>query len=124
MSVSTINGKEIKKAVENLRRKSEQMEKAAKIVLRGSAEEIVKTAKAFAPVKSGNLRDNGIYLVEENEGASYKIVADARNKDNVNYAKIVEFSPKINRPFLYPAIEAQIVPMNRQLKQALEQVEK
>ena len=32
-------------------------------------------------------------------------VADADN-DGIFYGKIVEFSPKINRPFLYTAIDA------------------
>ena len=32
--------------------------------------------------------------------------ADAQAKDGMFYGQIVEFSPKINRPFLYPALDA------------------
>ena len=39
-------------------------------------------------------------------GTAYKISADARAADGMFYGQIVEFSPKINRPFLYPALDA------------------
>ena len=40
-------------------------------------------------------------------GTSWRIVADAKAQDGTAYGKLVEFSPKINQPFLYPALDAE-----------------
>lgn len=117
-SNNSLNGREITQIMQNLRRRGRDIEQAAKQALRESAEEIVQDAKSRAPVKTGNLRDS-IHAIEENEGLSYKIVADAINEQGKQYAKIVEYSPKINKPYLFPAIEDNRNNINRRIAQAV-----
>lgn len=70
------------------------------------AEKIVQDMKARAPVDTGALRDS-IHWTWNKKKTAIRIVADAKNKKNgVPYARYVEFSPKINRPFFYPALDA------------------
>ena len=78
---------------------------AAKVALAKGADEIVQEAKGRCPVRSGRLRDS-IRAVPSNDGTRIKILADAKAKDGSYYGQYVEFSPKINRPFLYPAMDA------------------
>ena len=40
------------------------------------------------------------------DGSVWRIAADAESSDGVFYGVLVEFSPRINRPFLYPALDA------------------
>ena len=88
-------------------------ENAAKAALEEGADILVKEAKARCPVYDGDdpravkgaLRDS-IHAEKEKGGKEYRIVADAQAKDGLFYGKIVEFSPKINKPFLYPAMDA------------------
>ena len=54
------------------------------------------------------------------EGAR-DIVTDAKNESGVPYGKIVEYSPRINRPFLKPAIESNRDNINRKIADALRQ---
>ena len=49
---------------------------------------------------------DSIHAVKEKGGKEYRIVADAQAQDGLYYGKIVEFSPKINKPFMYPAMDA------------------
>ena len=70
------------------------------------AEKIVQDMKARVPVDSGALRDS-IHWTWNKKKTAIRIVADAKNKKNgVPYARNVEFSPKINKPFFYPALDA------------------
>ena len=39
-------------------------------------------------------------------GTKIKVVADATNNDGIPYGRFVEFSPRINEPFMYPALDA------------------
>ena len=86
---------------------------AAKAALAEGAEIVVKEAKERCPVYDGDdprvvkgaLRES-VHAVKEKGGAEYKIIADAQAQDGLFYGKIVEFSPKINKPFLYPAMDA------------------
>lgn len=88
-------------------------ENAAKAALEEGADILVKEAKARCPVYDGDdprvvkgaLRDS-IHAEKEKGGKEYRIVADAQAKDGLFYGKMVEFSPKINKPFLYPAMDA------------------
>lgn len=118
MSVSNINGVEVEKIMEKLKSKGADIERAAKVALREGVKEVVDTAKSLAPVKTGKLKES-VHEIEENDGASYKIVADAENEYKEQYAKIVEYSPRINRPFLYPAVEAQRNNLNEKIKDAV-----
>lgn len=88
-------------------------ENAAKAALEEGADILVKEAKARCPVYDGDdprvvkgaLRDS-IHAEKEKGGKEYRIAADAQAQDGLFYGKMVEFSPKINKPFLYPAMEA------------------
>ena len=100
-------------AEEILRELGENATKAAKSALADGAEIVMQEARNRCPVYKGNdnrvvkgaLRDS-IHAVKQKGGAKYKIVADAVSHDGIFYGKLVEFSPKINKPFMYPAMEA------------------
>lgn len=119
MSTETINGREIRQIVDRLRRRGNAAVQAAKQALREGVNGIVDDAKLRVPVDTGRLK-NSIHAETENEGASYKIVADAKNEQGNSYAKIVEYDPKINKPFMYPAIEANKQRISDKIKQAIE----
>ncbi len=95
------------RTLENLREMGEHVANAAVQALKNGAYKIADDAKRLAPVKTGKLR-NSIHVEENRVGNSFKIVADAET-NGYHYAKVVEFSPKINKPFMYPAMD-----MNRQ----------
>lgn len=88
-------------------------ENAAKAALEEGADMLVKEANARCPVYDGDdprvvkaaLRDS-IHAEKAKGGKEYRIVADAQAQDGLFYGKMVEFSPKVNKPFLYPAMEA------------------
>lgn len=83
------------------------------------AEKIVQDMKARVPVDTGALRDS-IHWTWNKKKTAIRIVADAKNKKNgVPYARYVEFSPKINRPFFYPALDAHRDEYHEQLVRAL-----
>lgn len=96
-----------------LKELGENATKAAKDALADGAELVVAEAKSRCPVYKGNdcrvvkgaLRDS-IHAVKLKSGAKYKIVADATSHDGIFYGKLVEFSPAINKPFMYPAMDA------------------
>lgn len=86
---------------------------AGKKALAEGAEMVVQEAKTRCPVYKGNdhrvvpgaLRDS-ICAIKKKGGAEYKITANAETKDGLKYGRLVEFSPRINKPFLYPAMDA------------------
>ena len=98
---------------EILRELGEAATAAAKSALADGAEIVMQEAKSRCPVYKGNdrrvikgaLRDS-IHTVKLKGGAKYKIVADAKSHDGIFYGKLVEFSPVINKPFMYPAMDA------------------
>ena len=98
---------------EILRELGEAATAAAKSALADGAEIVIQEAKSRCPVYKGNdrrvvkeaLRDS-IHAVKLKGGAKYRIVADAKSHDGIFYGKLVEFSPKINKPFMYPAMDA------------------
>ena len=100
-------------AEEILKELGENATKAAKSALAEGAELVTQEAKNRCPVYKGNdrrvvkgaLRDS-IHAVKLKGGAKYRIVADAVSHDGIFYGKLVEFSPKINKPFMYPAMDA------------------
>ena len=101
------------KTVQELKLLGEDVLNAAKEALATGADEVMQEAKGRCPVYEGRdsrvvkgaLRDS-IHLEKKKSGTAYKISADARAKDGMYYGQIVEFSPLINRPFLYPALDA------------------
>ena len=96
-----------------LKELGEAAENAAIAALAEGAEMVMKEAKQRCPVYDGDdprvvkgaLRDS-IHTEKQKGGKEYRIVADAQAQDGLYYGKIVEFSPKINKPFLYPAMDA------------------
>ena len=81
-----------------------QVADAAKKALADEAEIIANDAKSRCPVKTGNLKES-IHTVINKSGTRVYIVADAVDKNGVPYGRIVEFSPKIQKPFVYPAMD-------------------
>ena len=96
-----------------LRGMGEEVLQAAKAALEKGAEEVVAEAKSRCPVYKGKdrrvtpgaLRDS-IHAEKKRNGTFYRISAGAQAQDGTAYGKLVEFSPKINKPFLYPALDA------------------
>lgn len=96
-----------------LKQLGEAAEKAAKAALGEGAEIVAREARERCPVYDGTdhrvvkgaLRDS-IHTEPRKSGGEYRIVADAQARDGLYYGTIVEFSPKINLPFMYPALDA------------------
>ncbi len=126
-----------------LRQAGDHIEQAAKKALKEGADAIVADAKARCPVysetlvskngktyryidkrvKPGALRDS-IHAIPHAGGAAYTIAADAKvetRKGTLYYGAIVEFSPKINRPFMYPALDKNKIPIFHHVKAAVQQ---
>ena len=82
----------------------ERVADAAKEALADNAEELCQTVKSKCPVRTGRLLDS-IHVSRLKDGAVYKVIADARGDDGTPYARIVEFSPKIDKPFMYPSMD-------------------
>ena len=101
-----------------LREIGEHVEAAAKSALKDGVDSIVTEAKSRCPVKSGKLRDS-IHAKSFSDGAFYKILADAKNDNGEQYGAVVEWSPKINRPFLHPALEANREQITNNIKDAI-----
>ena len=109
----------VEEAVRNLRAIGEDVLFAAELALAEGAERIVNDAKSRCPVRTGKLR-NSIRAVDIADGAAYQISADARNDVGIPYGQFVEFSPKINKPFLYPAIDVNIKFIKNEIKFAIQ----
>lgn len=98
------------KTIAALRELGNHVVEAAKSALKDGADKVVADAKARCPVKTGKLRDS-IKAVPNKDGSVYAISADAYVESDKSpdekfyYGAVVEFSPKINRPFMYPALE-------------------
>ena len=108
------SSRNVARVMENLRRKGDAAINAAKSALKDGVDKIVADAKTRAPVKTGKLRDS-IVAESTHDGAIYKI------KAKESYAQYVEYDPRIAKPFLYPAIDANISALNDALKNALSQ---
>lgn len=97
------------RTVAELREIGEHVVQAAKVALRQGVDIVVAEAKSRCPVKTGALRDS-IKAESRNDGAAYAISANAFKTDRYGrryyYGARVEFDPSINKPFLYPAMDA------------------
>ena len=89
--------------------------------LERGANKIVTDAKQKCPVKTGNLRDS-IHAESKNDGLKYNIVADAKSTSGAYYGRIVEFSPKINKPYLYPSMDANKKPILDNIARVIEKI--
>ncbi len=109
---------------------------AAKTALGQAAEAVVRDAKSRCPVYAGHKKNGRTYMAAgvnpgalrdsikaepNSKGTVYKISADAKSKDGFLYGQIVEFSPRVNRPFLYPALEANREMVIRSVSDAIRQ---
>ena len=109
-----------------LKELGEAAETAAIAALAEGAEMVMKEAKQRCPVYEGDdyrvvkgaLRDS-IHDEKQKGGKEYRIVADAQAQDGLYYGKIVEFSPKINKPFLYPAMDAKREAVKKKIIEAV-----
>lgn len=132
-----------RQVVEALRQAGEHVEAAAKAALKDGAELIVNDAKSRCPVYAGTvlkkangktyryfdkrvtpgqLRDS-IHAEANADATRYTISANAA-VDTAHgilyYGAIVEFSPKINRPFMYPALDANKEDIYRAIRDAVQ----
>ena len=106
-----ITGISTTKTIAALREVGEHVLAAAKEELKKGAEIIVADAKSRCPVKTGRLKES-IKAESNRDGSIYWITANASVAEPKSptgrfyYGAVVEFSPKINKPFLYPALDA------------------
>ena len=107
------------KFLDRLQGQIDKRVQAAKVVFRQGASDIATTAKSLCPVKTGKLKGS-ISMTETQNGEIFIISANAQNKKGINYAKYVEFDPKINRPFLYPAFFMNEDSIRNKVKAALD----
>ena len=107
------------KAEQRLAALGEDVLFAVKIALAESVQNIVFDAKTRCPVKTGKLKAS-IKAVDLGNGIAYALGADAHNDKGIAYGQFVEFSPKINRPFIYPAIRANLRKLKQDLKFAMQ----
>ncbi len=138
----TVSYRTIQPVVEALRKAGENVEVAAKAALKDGADLIVADAKRRCPVydgtdvvkngktyhymdkrkRPGELRDS-IHATQTHDGAWYNISADAKvetRKGPLYYGAIVEFSPRINRPFLYPALDSNEIRVKKMIRDAVQ----
>ena len=99
-----------REAVKMIQELGEDVLVAAKEALKDGADLIERDAKSRCPVSvrgehPGELRES-IKAVSKNKGTMYEISAEAQNKNGVYYGQFVEFDPRIDKPFLYPAMDA------------------
>ena len=81
----------------------EDVKNAGVVELAKGAEKIKETAKSLCPSMTGNLKESiHVETKKSKKGVNIKVVADAKN-NGFPYGRIVEFSPKIQRPFMLPA---------------------
>ena len=97
-----------------LKQIGEKVSIKTKQALQECSEMLVNEAKTRCPVDSGRLRDS-IHAEKRKGGTKYQIVADAKDDQGRFYGRVVEYSPKINRPFMYPAMDA----LKEQIKEKL-----
>lgn len=104
-----ITGRRTINTIAELRELGEHVVAAAKNALKEGANLVVEDAKSRVPVKTGALRDS-IKAKPNSSGTVYSISANAFRTDRHGrkfyYGQAVEFDPKINKPFLYPAMDA------------------
>ena len=97
-----------------VKKKAREIIEQAKRELAKGVSRIVADAKSRCPVRTGKLRLS-IKAESNADDSIFNISANAYTETNNTasttggrfyYGPIVEFSPKINKPFMYPAIRA------------------
>lgn len=105
-------------AVKKIRALGENVLAAAKEALKEGADLVVDDAKTRCPVDTGKLRDS-IQANAKRGGAAYTISANAETDKGVAYGQFVEFDPRINKPFLYPALYANSAEVHEKIADAI-----
>lgn len=88
-----------------LKQIGEKVSKTTKEALKECSDMLVQEARSRCPVDSGRLRDS-IHAEKKKSGTKYQVIADAKDDEGRYYGRIVEYSPKINKPFMYPAMDS------------------
>ena len=104
--------------VKRLREIGKHVLQAAKSALKEGADLVVQDAKSRCPVKTGKLHDSIKAIPRQNDSV-YEIEANARNDNGIPYGQFVEFDPKINNPFLYPAMDANSNEIRNKIQEAI-----
>lgn len=104
-----------REAAQLLKDLGENVHKAAQEALKQGADIIVADAKSRCPVSDQRLEKRGlaagalkdsIKATARKSGDEYCISAEAKDEKGVFYGQFVEFDPRIDKPFLYPAMDA------------------
>lgn len=93
---------------------------SALAALEEGAQLVVDEAKSRVSVKSGKLK-NSIHYEKKNKGEKIKVVADAKDEKGFAYGPIVEFSPRIDKPFMYPALDARRAEVRQKIIDAIKE---
>lgn len=118
-------------AAKKIRELGEDVLKAAKAALADGADMIVADAKSRCPestskylenrgLSAGALRDS-IKAESKKNGTIFKISANAQDDEGFYYGQVVEFSPRVNKPFLYPAMDANRAVVHDRIVTAIQQ---
>lgn len=126
---------ETRRAVRALQEMGAHVVEAGKRALGDGAKAVAKDARERCPVYEGHKKKDGrVYFAEgvrpgalrdsvkaepNKDGTIYRISADARDASGFLYGQVVEFSPKVNRPFLYPAMDANRDAVRRAVAEAV-----
>lgn len=117
-----------REAAQLIRDLGENVYTAAKAALKSGAGIIVQDAKSRCPVSDRNLEKRGlakgalrdsIKATARKNGAEYRISAEAKDEKGVYYGQFVEFDPRIDKPFLYPAMDANRAGVHAMIAQAI-----
>ena len=106
-----LTGMSVSKTIAELREMGEHVVEAAKAELKKGVDAVLADAKAKCPVNTGKLRDS-IKAEANKDGSVYWLSANASTESPKSptgrfyYGAAVEFSPRINKPFMYPALDA------------------
>lgn len=106
-----------------MREKGEHVINAAKLALAYGVDQIVADAKSRVPVRSGKLKESikAREVAGVEEGVLYELSADATNKKRIAYGQFVEFDPRIAKPFMYPAMDANRDIIKNDVKEAIQE---
>lgn len=105
---------------------SEDVIEAAKWELKRGVFKVVADAKSNCPVDTGALKAS--IKAESNDDETYfyvsanaykKTLSEKSETGKFYYGQMVEFSPKINKPFLYPALEANRAQIHANIREAV-----
>lgn len=122
-----VTGMSTAQTIAAIREFGEAAIEAAKAELKKGVDKVVADAKSRCPVRTGTLRDS-IKAESNRDGTVYWITANASVEEpkaasgRFYYGPVVEFSPKINKPFLYPALDSHRLEIYENISEAINKV--